>query len=123
MAAMSNDPLLVIEDLRVDIQTPAGALHAVRGVDLSVGHGETLCLVGESGCGKSLTALALMDLLPAKARRTARRIRFAGADLETAARCGHSLAGAVVQHRGAIIPRSAMPADCRAPGKQARGGS
>jgi 2-dehydro-3-deoxygluconokinase len=48
--------------------------------------------------------------------------RFAGADLETAARCGHSLAGAVVQHRGAIIPRSAMPADCRAPGKQARGG-
>lgn len=44
---MSDRPLLAIEDLRVDIQTPAGALHAVRGVDLSVGHGETLCLVGD----------------------------------------------------------------------------
>jgi 2-dehydro-3-deoxygluconokinase len=43
--------------------------------------------------------------------------RLAGADPETAARCGHSLAGAVVQHRGAIIPRSAMPAGCRVPPK------
>jgi 2-dehydro-3-deoxygluconokinase len=41
--------------------------------------------------------------------------RLAGAELETAARCGHCLAGAVVQHRGAIIPRSAMPAGCRVP--------
>jgi 2-dehydro-3-deoxygluconokinase len=39
--------------------------------------------------------------------------RLAGADVETAAQCGHNLAGAVVQHRGAIIPRSAMPEDCR----------
>ena len=45
--------------------------------------------------------------------------RLAGADLGTAARCGHNLAGAVVQHRGAIIPRSAMPADCRVPAKTA----
>src|SRR5262245_14801355 len=44
--------------------------------------------------------------------------RLAGADAEAAARCGHSLAGAVVQHRGAIIPRSAMPADCRVPSKR-----
>ncbi|HJS33782.1 MAG TPA: ABC transporter ATP-binding protein [Alphaproteobacteria bacterium] len=78
---MSDGPLLAVEDLRVDIPTPAGVLHAVRGVDLMVEHGETLCLVGESGCGKSLTALALMDLLPGKARRTARRFLFAGADL------------------------------------------
>lgn len=41
--------------------------------------------------------------------------RLAGADVRTAARCGHRLAGAVVQHRGAIIPRAAMPADCRVP--------
>jgi 2-dehydro-3-deoxygluconokinase len=47
--------------------------------------------------------------------------RLAGANLEAAARCGHSLAGTVVQHRGAIIPRSAMPDDCRVPGKRVAG--
>jgi 2-dehydro-3-deoxygluconokinase len=46
--------------------------------------------------------------------------RLAGADLETAARCGHSLAGAVVQHRGAIIPRAAMPEGCRVPARTGR---
>jgi len=48
--------LLSVEDLRVDIPTPAGLLHAVRGVSFALERGETLCLVGESGCGKSLTA-------------------------------------------------------------------
>jgi 2-dehydro-3-deoxygluconokinase len=50
--------------------------------------------------------------------------RLAGADVETAARCGHRLAGAVVQHRGAIIPRAAMPDGCRvAPARAAHGGA
>ena len=48
--------------------------------------------------------------------------RLAGADLETATRCGHCLAGAVVQHRGAIIPRAAMPTGCRAAAPQAGDG-
>ena len=73
--------LLAVEDLRVDIPTPAGLLHAVRGVDLALAQGETLCLVGESGCGKTVTALALMGLLPASASVTARRMAFAGEDL------------------------------------------
>jgi peptide/nickel transport system ATP-binding protein len=73
--------LLAVEDLRVDIPTPAGRLHAVRGVDLALAQGETLCLVGESGCGKTVTALALMGLLPASAFVTARRMAFAGEDL------------------------------------------
>jgi peptide/nickel transport system ATP-binding protein len=73
--------LLAVEDLRVDIPTPAGRLHAVRGVDLALGQGETLCLVGESGCGKTVTALALMGLLPANASVAARRMVFAGEDL------------------------------------------
>jgi peptide/nickel transport system ATP-binding protein len=73
--------LLAVEDLRVDIPTPAGRLHAVRGVDLALGQGETLCLVGESGCGKTVTALALMGLLPANASVSARRMAFAGEDL------------------------------------------
>ena len=74
-------PLLQVEDLRVDIPTPMGMLHAVRGLDLELAQAETLCLVGESGCGKSLTALALMALLPSNARRSARRLEFGGRDL------------------------------------------
>jgi peptide/nickel transport system ATP-binding protein len=73
--------LLSVEDLRVDIPTPVGRLHAVRGVDLALAHGETLCLVGESGCGKTVTALALMGLLPAAASVSARRMAFDGEDL------------------------------------------
>ena len=56
-------------------------VHAVRGIDLAVSAGETHCLVGESGCGKSLSALALLGLLPRGARRQASRIQFAGQDL------------------------------------------
>ena len=50
----------------------------MRGVDLSVAPGETLAIVGESGCGKSLTALAIMGLLPRSARLTAERIALRG---------------------------------------------
>ena len=56
-------------------------LHPVRRVSLAVNRGETLCIVGESGCGKSLTALALMGLLPRRARRRAARLAFDGIDL------------------------------------------
>jgi len=73
--------LLEVRDLRIDIPMPHGLLHAVRGIDLDLERGETLCVVGESGCGKSLTALGLMGLLPRKARRTAARLAFNGKDL------------------------------------------
>ena len=55
--------------------------HALRGVELTVGKGETLGLVGESGCGKSMTALAVMNLLPAGARRSAARLSLNETDL------------------------------------------
>jgi len=56
----------------------------VRRVTLSVERGETLCIVGESGCGKSLTALAIMGLLPRRTRRTASRLALDGIDLMAA---------------------------------------
>jgi peptide/nickel transport system ATP-binding protein len=56
-------------------------LHPVRQVSFSVARGEMLCIVGESGCGKSLTALSLMDLLPRRAERSAARLVFDGIDL------------------------------------------
>ncbi|MDX6751499.1 ABC transporter ATP-binding protein [Geminicoccaceae bacterium 1502E] len=74
-------PLLEVRDLRVDIPLAEGPLHAVRGVSFTVERGETLCIVGESGCGKSLTSLAVMDLLPRRARRSAARLALDGQDL------------------------------------------
>lgn len=73
--------LLDVVDLRVDLPTPGGMLRAVRGIDLTVSKGETLCIVGESGCGKSLTSLTLMGLLPRSAHRRAARMQFDGMDL------------------------------------------
>jgi peptide/nickel transport system ATP-binding protein len=73
--------ILEADGLTVDIATPVGALHAVRDVSFAVERGRTLCLVGESGCGKSMTALALMGLTPRAATRQARRLVFDGADL------------------------------------------
>jgi len=73
--------LLTVAGLRVEIPVRTGLLKAVRGADLEIGLGETHGLVGESGCGKSLSALAVMGLLPRKARRNAQILRFAGLDL------------------------------------------
>ena len=72
-----SEAALDIADLRVGFSQQ----EAVRGVSLSVGRGETHCLVGESGCGKSMTALAVMGLLPRAARRTAAHLRFEQTDL------------------------------------------
>lgn len=74
----ANDRILEVENLTIDIPVPAGILHAVQDVSLFVNRGETLCIVGESGCGKSLTSLAIMDLLPKKAVRQATRLELAG---------------------------------------------
>jgi len=59
-----SDPLLEIKDLRTHFITNKGIVKAVDGVDLSIAEGQTLCLVGESGCGKSMTALSIMRLVP-----------------------------------------------------------
>ena len=62
------EKVLEIRDLHVTFDTPSGPLEAVRGVDLDVSSGELLGVVGESGSGKSVTFLATMGLLPARAR-------------------------------------------------------
>jgi peptide/nickel transport system ATP-binding protein len=60
--------MLEVSNLRVTLQTARGDAEALRGVDLRLGQGQTLGVIGESGCGKSMLALALMGLLPAEAR-------------------------------------------------------
>ena len=64
-------PLLELRDLRVVLPTARGPAAALRGVSFTMARGEKLGLIGESGCGKSLTALALMGLLPDSARTAA----------------------------------------------------
>ncbi len=77
-----TEALLSIRGLRTTFQTPAGLLPAVDGIDLDVFRGETLGVVGESGCGKSVTALSILRLLPEPpARVEAGEVLFEGRDL------------------------------------------
>ena len=76
-----TDRVLDMKNLSIDIPLAEGMLHAVDGIDIHVDKGETLCIVGESGCGKSLTSLAVMDLLPKKAIRRLERIDLSGASI------------------------------------------
>jgi peptide/nickel transport system ATP-binding protein len=72
-------PLLSIRDLRIEFDTESGTVPAVRGATLNVRAGQTVALVGESGCGKSVTALSVMRLT--SGRVAAGEIRFQGKDL------------------------------------------
>jgi peptide/nickel transport system ATP-binding protein len=74
-------PLLQIEDLRTEIQLKNGVVHAVDGVTLHVDEGETLGVVGESGCGKTMTALSIMDLLPGGGHIAGGSIKLAGREI------------------------------------------
>ena len=77
-----NDVLLRIEDLHTYFFTAEGVVKAVNGLDLVIDRGETLSLVGESGCGKSVTALSIMRLIQQPPGRIAEgRILFDGQDL------------------------------------------
>jgi oligopeptide transport system ATP-binding protein len=75
--------LLSVEDLRVEFWTERGTVHAVNGVGFDVAAGETLGIVGESGCGKSVTSLAVMGILPRAGRVKSGRAVFDGRDLLT----------------------------------------
>lgn len=74
-------PLLEVEGLTTTIKQRRGSIRPVDGVSLTVRRGEILGLVGESGCGKSMTALSLIRLLPPSANITAGSVRFDGRNL------------------------------------------
>ena len=77
-------PLLEIVDLQTHFHTRAGLVKAVDGVSFSIGEGELLGLVGESGCGKSITALSIMRLISPPGKIVGGSIRFKGEELTTA---------------------------------------
>jgi peptide/nickel transport system ATP-binding protein len=70
--------MLKIESLSVELEADAGLVRAIDGLSLAIAHGETFALVGESGCGKSMTALALMRLLPDNGQVTAGDVSLSG---------------------------------------------
>src|SRR6056297_1390645 len=76
--------ILSVVGLNVEIPVPGATLRPVRDVSLDVGRGETLAVVGESGCGKSLTALAIMGLLPRQAKVQSSSLDLNGESLDAA---------------------------------------
>ncbi|WP_018607268.1 ABC transporter ATP-binding protein [Uliginosibacterium gangwonense] len=76
-----NQPLIEFDRLSVEIHTKAGIVRAAQDVSFSISAGQTVALVGESGCGKSISALSLMGLLPSAARVASGEIRYQGAPL------------------------------------------
>ena len=75
------EPILKVQDLHTEITTNYGTFEAVSGVSFELGKGETLGLVGESGCGKSLTSLSITGLLGPKVRVAAGEAIFEGRDI------------------------------------------
>ncbi len=104
----STLPLLAVQDLSVEFDTDAGPVSAVDGVSLQVRRGQTVAIVGESGCGKSVTALSIMRLLPRPVGRiTGGRILF------TQAASDEGGGGSDLQRHppGVVLPRDSLQQD------------
>ncbi|MDR0639992.1 MAG: ABC transporter ATP-binding protein [Spirochaetaceae bacterium] len=116
-------PLVEIDDLSVDIVQGRGAntkvLPILRHIDLSVEEGRVLGIVGESGCGKTMTVLALMGLLPEGGRISGGRIRFRGRDITGLSRQemenirGKRIAMIFQEPRGSLNPLLSIGAQMR----------
>ena len=79
---VAEDVVLSVRDLRTDVATPSGRKTVVKGLSFDLKRGETLCIAGESGSGKSITALSIMGLLPEPmARVSGGEVLFQGKDL------------------------------------------
>jgi len=81
VSGAASSPLLTVEDLNVHFHTPVGSFRAVAGLSLTIEAGETLGLVGESGCGKTVTALSVMRLLPPQTTELTGEVSFGGENL------------------------------------------
>ncbi|MBK1783263.1 ABC transporter ATP-binding protein [Prauserella cavernicola] len=95
--AATGEPALAVENLTVDLHTPTGTVRAVDEVSFAVHKGRTLALLGESGCGKSMTALSIVGLLDPVAEVVGGSVRAGGKDVLTLSRPARKkLAGPVL---------------------------
>ncbi|MGV9850631.1 ABC transporter ATP-binding protein [Streptomyces sp. NPDC003442] len=95
--AGTGGPALEVEGLCVDLRTPSGTVRAVNGVGFQVRKGRTLALLGESGCGKSMTALSMVGLLEPTAEVTGGSVKVSGTDVLRLGQAGRrKLAGPVL---------------------------
>src|ERR1700682_3538679 len=103
----TSQPTLEIDDLSIDFATRRGPAHVVDHVHLTIGRAEIVGIIGESGSGKTLTALSVLGMLPRGARVTSGAIRFGGeALLNKPDHCRRALRG----NRMALIPQDALRA-------------
>jgi peptide/nickel transport system ATP-binding protein len=103
---MPLTPLLEVEDLRVELITQAGVVAAVDGVSFTVDRGETVTLIGESGSGKSTTAMGLLQLLPDGLAVLSGSVRFNGVDVVAEPKAATKIRGRVA----ALVPQDPMTA-------------
>ena len=83
ISPVPTEPVLTIDDLWIDARTPEGLKPVLQGVNLTLAASETLCIAGESGSGKSLTALSIMRLLSPSLKQRSGQIKLAGRELTT----------------------------------------
>lgn len=78
-----RETLLEVNNLVTEFRTADGTVQAVRDVSFSVSKGETLCIVGESGCGKSITSLSVIGLLPSNGKIAAGQVKYEGEEIQS----------------------------------------
>ncbi|MFE2597613.1 ABC transporter ATP-binding protein [Streptomyces sp. NPDC059396] len=106
VSPLDGVPLLDVENLQIELITAHGVIRAVDGVSFTVGEGETVTLIGESGSGKSTTAMGVLRLLPEGLAVLAGSVRIAGRDVVADPRAARALRGRTVS----LIPQDPMTA-------------
>ncbi|WP_431907347.1 ABC transporter ATP-binding protein [Nonomuraea jabiensis] len=102
----ADRPLLEVEDLQIELITEAGIVRAVDGVSFLIRQGETVTIIGESGSGKSTTAMGILRLLPPELAVLSGRARFQGVDVIADPRAARKVRGRTVS----LIPQDPMTA-------------
>jgi peptide/nickel transport system ATP-binding protein len=102
----SADPLLEVENLQIELITAAGIVRAVDGVSFRINRGETVTIIGESGSGKSTTAMGILRLLPHDLAVLSGSARFQGVDVVADERAAAKVRGRTVS----LIPQDPMTA-------------
>ncbi|MFJ6567916.1 ABC transporter ATP-binding protein [Streptomyces sp. NPDC091292] len=103
---MTDVPLLDVEDLQIELITARGIVRAVDGVSFTVGEGETVTLIGESGSGKSTTAMGVLRLLPEGLAVLSGSVRISGRDVVADPAAARAVRGRTVS----LIPQDPMTA-------------